>query len=149
MQYPVPQFTDVEDKIIGSLTLKQFGIIFGAGILIFLIYSATKSIPVLIAFGLIIGLPALGVAFAKVNGRPVYKMFPFMLKFFTSPKTFVFHKEASHFSGREEVKTIEVVAAEESQPEMPLGTTKSRLREINSLLQEKAQEERDLVKQLK
>ena len=27
MQFPVPQFTDVEDKIIGPLTLKQFGII--------------------------------------------------------------------------------------------------------------------------
>jgi hypothetical protein len=43
MQYPVPQFTDVEDRIIGPLTLKQFGIIFGAGVVIFLAIQRPKA----------------------------------------------------------------------------------------------------------
>ena len=28
MQFPVPQFTDVEDRIIGPLTINSFGIVF-------------------------------------------------------------------------------------------------------------------------
>ncbi len=44
MQFPVPQFTEVEDKIIGPLTLKQFGIIFGVGVIIFLAMEMMSSI---------------------------------------------------------------------------------------------------------
>lgn len=95
MQFPVPQFTDVEDKIIGPLTLKQFGIIFAAGVVIFLGYSATKSILVLIFLFMLFGVPALGLAFANINGRPVYNTIGYFIKFITSSKQLVFHKEAS------------------------------------------------------
>jgi len=86
MQYPVPQFTDVEDKIFGPLTLKQFGIVGGAGLIIFLFYSATKDLIVTIFAGLIIGVPALGLAFAKVNGRPLYNSIFSVAGFFLRPK---------------------------------------------------------------
>ena len=42
MQFPVPQFTDVEDRIIGPLTIKQFGIVFGAGVVIFWVIPRPK-----------------------------------------------------------------------------------------------------------
>jgi len=147
MQYPVPQFTDVEDKIIGSLTIRQFGIIFGAGVVIFLAFSATKSVPVLIFFALLVGIPALGIAFAKVNGRPMYKMFPYVYKFVISPKNFVFHKEARNFSGFEKVKSIEV--QKEVVKPVTKETAQKRLSQINAILQEKEREERDLINQLK
>ena len=85
MQFPVPQFTDVEDKIIGPLTLKQFGIIFAAGVVIFLGYSATKSILVLIFLFMLFGVPALGLAFANINGRPVYNTIGYFIRL--RPKT--------------------------------------------------------------
>jgi hypothetical protein len=147
MQYPVPQFTDVEDKIIGSLTVRQFGIIFAAGVLVFLVYTVTKSIPVLIIFAIIIGIPALAIAFAKVNGRPMYKMFPYILNFLTRPRVLVFHKDAQNFSGDEKVKNIEVVVPIEKK--ISKETAQSRIKEVNAILQQKAQEEKDLLKQLK
>lgn len=147
MQYPVPQFTDVEDKIIGPLTVKQFGILFGAGIIIFLPYSATKSMTVLIFTALIVGIPALAVAFAKVNGRPLYKMFPYLLKFFTSPRYMIFHKDADYFTGQESVKAVEVAVP--APVAMSKETTSDRLKEVNKLLESQAREQEDLVRQLK
>ena len=67
MQFPVPQFTDVEDKIIGPLTIKQFGILFGVGIIVFLGFSATKNLIVTVFVFLIVGVPGLGLAFANIN----------------------------------------------------------------------------------
>jgi hypothetical protein len=93
MQFSVPQFTDVEDRIIGPLTIKQFGIVFAAGAFIFLLYSATKSILVLVFLCVVIGIPALALAFAKVNGRPLYNSILVFFKFLSIPKKLVFHKE--------------------------------------------------------
>lgn len=146
MQFPVPQFTDVEDRVIGSLTIKQFGILFGAGVVIFLAYSASKSIPVAIAFILLLGVPALGIAFAKINGRPIYNTFGLFAKFILSPKVLIFHKEASGLSDSSRIKNAEV-AAPASGP--ALGDTQTRLRDVNILLQKKAKEEQDILKQIR
>ncbi len=147
MQYPVPQFTDVEDKIIGTLTIRQFGIIFGAGTLVFLVFMATKSIAAIIIAAVIIGIPALGVAFARVNGRPMYKMFPFVYKFFTSPKLLIFHKEARNFSGAEKVRNVEIAAPAEKT--VVKQTPRQRINKVNELLKKKQEEEERLIKQLK
>ncbi len=146
MQYPVPQFTDVEDKIIGSLTVKQFGIIFGAGVLVFLVYSVAKSVTVLIIAAVIIGLPALGVAFAKVNGRPLYHMFPYVYRFILSPKQLIFHKESRDFLGDEKVKNVEVVVAEAAP--VIKESPKTRIHQVNTILRQREAEEQELLKQL-
>jgi hypothetical protein len=145
MQFPVPQFTDVEDRLIGSLTFKQFGIIFGAGIIVFLFYSITKSIGVLIFFGIIVGLPAIGLAFAKINGRPLYKYINHFIKFFTAPKVLVFHKESVNFSDASSVKEAEVASAAVIETKTA-EETQSKIREINRLLERQAEEERLLVR---
>jgi hypothetical protein len=144
MQFPVPQFTDVEDKIIGPLTVKQFGIIFAAGVLIFLPYSVTKSIVVLVIAIILVGLPALGLAFVKINGRPMYIMFTFVFKFITSPKVLVFHKQGVKTNEKKEeaVETKKPVEAVTSTPQQ-------RLKEVNKLLMDKAREEEDLLKRMK
>src|SRR5258708_4921518 len=136
MQFPVPQFTDVEDKIIGPLTIKQFGIIFGAGMLIFLAYSASKSLIVAGVFIVLIGIPALGIAFTKINGRPIYADFPSLIKFVTSPKILVFHKEATHLSRQAKIKDVEMKTQIEPVKKTT-ENTQTRLREINRLLQAK------------
>ena len=142
MQYPVPQFTDVEDRIIGPLTLKQFLIIFGAGIVVFLAYTVAKSLIVLIFVALLVGLPALAVAFAKLNGRPMYNMLGFFIQFLTSPKILIFYKEGIGDSKQE---TGEQAAAPAAPVAASAQDSRARLREINKILQEKAQEERTLL----
>ena len=143
MQYPVPQFTDVEDKIIGPLTLKQFGIIFMAGIFIFLGFSATKSILVLIFFVLIFGIPALGLAFAPFNGRPIYNSIPKVIKFVSSPKVLIFHKEVHSLAAKARMSDVKIAkspaeAAAKSDP-------KANLIAVQELLRKTSSEESDIA----
>jgi hypothetical protein len=69
MYFQVPQFIDIEDKIFGPLTFKQFIYVLGGGAAVFVLF---KLLPNLIAF--IIAAPilvfALALAFYKVNNRP-------------------------------------------------------------------------------
>lgn len=69
MQYQVPQFIEVEDKIFGPLTLKQFIYLAGGGGLCLALFTL---LPLYLAF--LISLPivvlAFALAFYQVNGRP-------------------------------------------------------------------------------
>lgn len=144
MQFPVPQFTDVEDKIIGPLTLKQFGIVFGAGVVVFLGYSAGKSLTALIILSVIFGLPALGVAFVKYNGRPLYNSFGQFFRFFTASRYLTFRKEIYNIRGQQNLKDVDV----EKEPLVKTEEVKSpqnRLTEVRKLLEKQAEEERDLL----
>ena len=70
MRYQVPQFIEIEDKIFGPLTLKQFIYVAGGGGLCLIFFSLLPfyltvilSIPVIVV--------SLGLAFYQVNGRPM------------------------------------------------------------------------------
>ncbi len=148
MQYPVPQFTDVEDKIIGPLSLKQFLILFGAGVIMFLVFTVTQSVAATIFAFLIVGVPAIGVAFAKVNGRPLYNTIGLFLSFLTSPKQLVFHKESTSFTGLTKLKNVEIEKTEALEEPMSRETTETRLKEVSQLLTKQAQAESELSKKI-
>ncbi len=144
MQFPVPQFTEVEDKIIGPLTIKQFGIIFAAGIVIFLGFSATKSILVAVFLFVLFGLPALGMAFVQINGRPVYNSIGNFIKFFTSPKILIFHKETRALMPNGKMSDAQLsspVKAEATVPQDP----QAHLKEVQELLRKTVSEEQDIA----
>ena len=69
MRFQVPQFIDIEDKIFGPFTFKQFIYIAGGAGICFVIYN---SLPFFIAVLLIIpvGVFAGALAFYKVNNQP-------------------------------------------------------------------------------
>ena len=148
MQFPVPQFTDVEDKIIGPLTLKQFGIVFLAGIIIFAGYSSTKSILVLVFLIVLFGIPALAFAFVPFNGRPIYSTLGNLAKFLSSPKVLIFHKEANNLKGLQNVKDVEISQPQETAIMSPHDTQKN-LKEVQELLRKTASEERDVAGRMK
>ncbi|MCX6797248.1 MAG: PrgI family protein [Candidatus Doudnabacteria bacterium] len=152
MQFSVPQFTDVEDKIIGPLTIKQFGILFGAGVLVFLGFSAGgKNIVFGIFLLVIIGLPALGLAFVKINGRPLYNSFSYIFKFLTSPKLLVFHKEISQRGGNVSLKTVETHSktVNVGEGDKEAKSPQQRLLEVQAILQKQSEEESKLVSSIK
>ncbi len=70
MRYQVPQFIEIEDKIFGPLTLKQFIYLAGGGGLCLIFFSL---LPIYLTALLAIPVLALsiGLAFYKVNGRPM------------------------------------------------------------------------------
>ncbi|MBX4192462.1 PrgI family protein [Candidatus Parcubacteria bacterium] len=70
MQYQVPQFIEVEDKIFGPLTLRQFIYLAGGGGLCLIFFTLLNFyIAVILAMPVIVA--SLSLAFYKFNGRPL------------------------------------------------------------------------------
>ncbi len=70
-QFTVPQFIDVESKIIGPVTTRQFVILLVAALSIALCYRLLDFTSFLI-IGVIILIIAVLFAFVKINGRPFH-----------------------------------------------------------------------------
>jgi hypothetical protein len=70
-QFTVPQFIDVEDKIIGPITSRQFIILLVAAILIALAYRLF-DLTLFVTVGSIIFLAAVILSFVRINGRPFH-----------------------------------------------------------------------------
>jgi len=147
MQFAVPQFIDSEDKIIGALTLKQFGIVFGTGLIDVVIF---KAVGLGIAFYFIAALISLaGVifAFAPFNGRQLYNNIPLMIKFVTQPRVYVFKHTAPSLdsvsiklnaSKKDDKNASTLVPADLESPQ-------SKLKKLSLLLDQQPQEESDLI----
>ena len=88
MRFQVPQFIEVEDKIFGPLTLKQFVYLAGAGGVLFILL---KIFPVIVAVFLAIPIVALAVALAfyKVNDRPFVFALESAFKYLLSNRLYI------------------------------------------------------------
>jgi hypothetical protein len=143
MQFAVPQFTDVEDRLIGPLTLKQFLIVLGFGGFIFFLWSVTGG--GIIFFLVAVPVAALGayVTFKRLNGRPFFVYLLPLLSFLVSPRVMIFKREPHiiHFSSKE-IKKPET--KKEVDP-ASLESADSRLRKLAYLLDQKTEEEKELI----
>lgn len=70
-QFTVPQFIDVEDKIIGPITARQFIIVLSGFLLIGIFYKIF-DFSLFIISGLLVLAVTSVIAFAKINGRPFH-----------------------------------------------------------------------------
>jgi len=91
MQFKVPQFIDIEDKIIGPLTLKQFIYLLG-GLGVIAISWFYFKLGVFIIISIPILILSLGLAFFKVNGRPLISILGSLIKYMTKPKLYLWKK---------------------------------------------------------
>jgi hypothetical protein len=89
MRFQVPQFIDIEDKIVGPLSLNQFIYIAGNAALAFVSY---RLIPVAI-IGILLGAAfitfGLLLAFYKHNNRPLIHLVSAMVNFAIKPKLYI------------------------------------------------------------
>lgn len=67
-QFVVPQFIDVEDKIFGPVTSRQFVILLVGGMLIFISYKLADFMLFIFLLAIIGGM-SLILAFVKINGQ--------------------------------------------------------------------------------
>lgn len=88
MQFKVPQFIDVEDKLFGPFTFRQFVYLAGGGGLIFVLY---KLLPLWIGIFLIIPVAALSLllVFYKINEKPFIFYLEAALNYYISSKLFI------------------------------------------------------------
>lgn len=94
MQFVVPQFIDIETKIIGPITPRQFIILIVMSGLIALSYKLADFTLFLIE-GIIIFLLGITIAFIKVNGQPVYYFFLSLISILRKPSIRVWQREPS------------------------------------------------------
>ena len=94
MQFQVPQFIEVEDKIFGPLTFKQFVYLIGGAGISFVLYV---SLPFFFAALLILPVAgfSLALAFYKVNNRPFVSVVESALGYALKNKLYVWKKTAN------------------------------------------------------
>jgi len=126
-QFVVPQFIDVEDKIIGPITTRQFLIIMGTTLILFISYKLLRF-----TYFAITGLPILGIAatfaFARVNGAPFHFFFLNILQTSKRPKTRVWYKDAKDAELRAIMSEAPIAAPPREAPKEAIVS--SRLQEL-------------------
>jgi len=125
MQFTVPKFIEREMKIFGPITLKIFviGIIFAA-ILVLLYFNLPRKIFYIV---LAILLPLFFLSFfVKIEGVPLYQLYPSLFSFLFSSKVFVW-KGKGYF---EEIKF-------EKERKIPLERKRSKLIQTQILVKTK------------
>lgn len=92
MQFQVPQFIEIEDKIFGPLTLKEFIYIAGGIGLSVVIYLTIPykiiSIPLIIA----VMAFSLSLSFYRVNGKPFVSTVESAFYYFLNSKLYIWKK---------------------------------------------------------
>ena len=93
MQFKVPQFLDIEDKIFGPFTFREFVYLAGGAGLCFIFYKLLGlllgAIPILIIAGF-----SLMLTFYRPNNKPFINMIEAWFKYFTQNKLYIWKKHA-------------------------------------------------------
>ncbi len=91
----VPQYIDVEDKIVGPLTWKHLGWMFGGGGLALVAFMMLDTMTFFIVAVPII-LLTIALAFYKPNGVPFVEFIGYGFTFFFRPKTYTWQREITN-----------------------------------------------------
>ena len=93
-QFVVPQFIEVEDKIFGPITTRQFLIILVAGTCIFLAYRF-GDLSLLIFTVVVVGGFSMLLAFVKINGQNFHYVLLNILQTLRKPSLRMWQKQYS------------------------------------------------------
>jgi len=91
MQFQVPQFIDIEDKVIGPFTIKQFLYLLCAGVIIFILSKILNLFATIILAIPIISI-AVALSFVKIGGQPFVIIIKNFLSFLKKPDFYVWKK---------------------------------------------------------
>jgi len=92
MQFQTPQFIEIEDKIFGPLTFKQFIYVAGGAGISFVLYVYLPSFLAIFLIVPIIGF-ALALAFYRPNNKPFIEVVESAFKYAISKKLYIWHKK--------------------------------------------------------
>jgi len=92
MNFQVPQFIEVEDKIFGPLTFKQFIYLAGGAGAAFMVYTFLPFVLALLPMAAIV-IFALALAFYKANNRPFVNMLESAFRYLLTTKLYLWKKQ--------------------------------------------------------
>lgn len=104
MEYQVPQFIDVEDKIFGPFTFKQFIYLAGGGGITVVLFL---YLPLFVA--IIVAIPIVGLtgalAFYKINNKSFIEIMEAGFNYYRKNRLFLWKKEQG---GEQEVTVVDL-----------------------------------------
>jgi len=112
-QFVVPQFIDVEDKIFGPITSRQFVILLISGLILFIAYKLADTALFILLLATIGGF-SLVLAFVKVNGQPFHFFILNLFQTLRRPSRRIWNKnptkeELNEWRKGEKVEVIEKI----------------------------------------
>ena len=118
MKYQDPQFIEIEDKIIGPLTIKQFTYLVGGGGMAFIFWTFTPIYLAVILIAVVIPL-SLALAFYKINNKPFIDFLESAFVYYTKQNLYIWKKEPKKIEerkpGEEEAKQVYVPRLSDSK----------------------------------
>lgn len=124
MRFQVPQFIDIQDKIFGPFTFRQFVYLLGGGGLAYAFYRFLGVI------GLPLSLAALGLAaaltFYKINNKPFIFILQAWVKYITSSRLYVWKPRKPKQEKKKTEKIKKDISIEETR-----RLTKKRLSDLS------------------
>jgi hypothetical protein len=128
MNFQVPQFIEIEDKIFGPLTFKQFLYVVGGVGLAFIFYVYLPIYLSIVPIALIIGLSLL-LAFFKYNERPFIQLVESAFYYFLANKLYIWKKE-----GKRQPTVVASNSLNQSEEQLKMKSPKlsnSRLKDLS------------------
>ena len=130
-QFVVPQFIDVEDKVIGPITVRQFLILLSAGLFLFIAFKLADT-ALFIFLAALIGGSALVLAFVKINGQPFHYFLLNIVQTVRLPSRRIWYKSFTKNDLRESIESekVEVVESVKEIPHMSYN----RIRDLSLIV---------------
>jgi len=126
MQFQVPQFLDVEDKIVGPFTIKQFLYTAGGVGLGYLSYRFIPWIGVFLGIGFVAFGGALG--FYKFNNKPLVFLLESSFRYMQSSRFYVWRRQEKP---AEKVLNLNNFAPTGHTPGLAIKTVSSKLSDLS------------------
>ncbi len=115
MQYQVPQFIEVEDKIVGPLTIRQFLYLAAAFIINFILFFALQMWLWFIVASIISG-SVIALVFIKINNRSFGVILKAALKYFWLPRLYTWQKISRPTGQAVDLDALELQLKTSTQP---------------------------------
>jgi len=130
MQFKVPQFIEIEDKLFGPFTFKQFAYMVGGAGIIFIIY---KLLPLWIGVFIIIpvGIITVLLTFYKINNRPFIFYLEAGINYLFSSRLYVWKQRLAK-PGDKEVDELHTTIKESMIPTNTGDRIKDLSRRLNN-----------------
>lgn len=130
-QFEVPQFIELESKIVGPLTLKQFAFVAAPALISFFLFFVLNT-AIWVILTIILVVSGVAFAFIKLNGRPLYVIAFLGLKYFWQPKMFLWKRPVI----KETIAIPEVKKQTVEAKRSALGMASAGLTQVSKLWQD-------------
>jgi len=132
MRFEVPQFIEVEDKIVGPFTWKQFVYLAGGGGTAVILFFTLPFFLFVILASPIVGLAGF-LAFHKINNRPFSDFLESSVGYFTHTKLYLWRKRNEQVVSTQNAPLVETSPSHLPVPATNNITSLSRKLELEAL----------------